>query len=76
MGSKKNNVSMITLGVAMMFAVGVASATAIDFRGQLDIISVDEGGAVYSDVAIGPDFFGAIDDVTFNGFISDSTADM
>ena len=49
-----------------------AHAADVPFRGQLDIISVDQGGAVYSGVPIGTDFFGAIDDVTFSGFISDS----
>lgn len=50
-----------------------AQAAVIDFGGQLDVVQKDIGGAVYSGVPIGSSFFGSIDDVTMNGFISDGT---
>ncbi len=50
-----------------------AQAAVIDFGGQLDVVQEDIGGAVYSGVPIGSSFFGSIDDVTMNGFISDGT---
>jgi hypothetical protein len=45
----------------------VAQAAAIDFAGRLDVIAVDEGGALFSGVALGTPFSGTIDDVTANG---------
>lgn len=46
----------------------------ITFSGQLDSVQVDLGGSVYSGVGIGTNFIGSIDDVTFDGFITDGTA--
>lgn len=60
--------------IAVVFCIGACSLTQaaiIDFSGQLDLIIVDSGGAVYSGAPIGTDFFGAADDVSANGFISD-----
>ncbi len=59
-----------------IFLIGVhslAQAAAINFSGQLDIVDIDTGGAVYSGVDIGTVFSGAIDDVTFDGSITDGT---
>lgn len=50
-----------------------AQASTINFNGQLDHIQLDEGGGVYSGVAIGTAFLGSIDDTDANGYISDGT---
>jgi hypothetical protein len=49
------------------------NAATINFSGQLDVIDVDSGGAVYSGVTTSTNFSGNIDDVTANGSISDGT---
>ncbi|MEH6814798.1 MAG: hypothetical protein V7677_19865 [Motiliproteus sp.] len=46
-------------------------ANTINFSGQLDFIDLDAGGALYSGLPLGTNFLGAIDDVSFSGFISD-----
>jgi hypothetical protein len=56
--------------VLCMGACSLTHAAIIDFSGQLDLILEDLGG-VYSGTPIGTDFFGATDDVSANGFISD-----
>ena len=60
---------------ALFFALASldAYAAAINFSGQLDVIQVNNGGGVYSGTALGTNFFGAIDDVTASGNISDGT---
>ena len=50
----------------------LADSLTINFSGQLDIVVVDDGGAVYSGVPIGSNFFGEIDPVTANGFVWDA----
>lgn len=50
-----------------------ANAAVIGFTGLLDFVDLDEGGAVYSGVATGTRFTGAIDDASFSGFITDGT---
>jgi len=47
--------------------------TSLNFRGPLEIVWEDNGGAIYSGVPIGTEFFVEIDRVTANGFISDGT---
>jgi hypothetical protein len=66
-------VSAIIFVLLALSAIPHASGTVINFSGQLDYVALDAGGAVYSNVPLGTDFFGAIDDVTFSGFISDGT---
>ena len=63
----------ITLCVCFIGACSLAHAANITWSGQLAGSDVDGGGAIYSGVAIGTDFSGAIDDVTFNGFFTDGT---
>ena len=61
--------------IAVVFCIGACSLThaaSINFSGQLDIVVEDNGTAVYSGFPIGTDFAGSIDDVTFDGFISDA----
>jgi hypothetical protein len=48
-----------------------AQAAGINFTGLLDFVDLDTGGAAYAGTATGTRFTGAIDDVTFNGFITD-----
>lgn len=50
-----------------------AQASIVNFSGQLDFIQLDEGGGVYSGVAIGTAFLGSIDDTDANGYIFDGT---
>ena len=45
----------------------------INFRGPLDVISEDLGGAVYSGIPVGTEFIGEIDLVTGLSTISDGT---
>ena len=62
--------------IAVVFCIGACSLThaaIIEFSGQIDVIRVDDGSAIYSGVQIGTFFSGAIDDATFDGFISDGT---
>lgn len=47
-------------------------AADINFTGQLDVVLEDNGSAAYSGFPVGTDFVGSIDDVTFNGYISDA----
>ena len=61
--------------IAVVFCIGACSLThaaIINFSGQLDLILEDSGG-VYTGASLGTDFFGAVDDVTAIGFISDGT---
>ena len=53
--------------------VSTTVSAAINFSGQLDVIDVDAGGAVYSGVTTSTNFSGNIDAVTANGSISDGT---
>jgi hypothetical protein len=50
-----------------------ATASIIDFTGQLRVIELNTGGGVYSNTPLGTTFVGSIDDVTYNGQISDGT---
>lgn len=50
-----------------------ANSTTINFSGQFDVIQVDTGTGIYSGNPIGTNFSGFIDDVTFNGEISNGT---
>ncbi len=63
----------ITLFICFIGACSLAHAATVTFSGQLDVIEEDRGGAIYSGVALGTDFSGAISDVTFDGFITDGT---
>jgi hypothetical protein len=45
----------------------------ISFNGTLVNIDFDDGGAVYSGVPVGTNFFGSINRLTSEGFISDGT---
>ncbi len=63
----------ITLFICFIGACSLAHAATVTFSGQLDVIKEDRGGAIYSSVALGTDFSGAISDVDFNGFITDGT---
>ena len=54
-------------------SISSVSAATIDFSGQLDVISLDTGGGVYSGVPLGTNFSGFIDDVSGNGAITDGT---
>jgi len=65
--------SVITFVLLVLSVNPHASGAVINFSGQLDLIAVDAGGAVYSGVPLGTDFFGSIDDEFFDGFISDGT---
>ena len=61
--------------IAVVFCIGACSLThaaSLNFSGQLDIVVEDNGAAVYSGFPIGTDFAGSIDDVTFDGFVSDA----
>ncbi|MCP4935901.1 MAG: hypothetical protein GY927_17250 [bacterium] len=49
-----------------------AQAASINFSGQLDFIETDDGG-VYHNAPFGTVFSGVIDDVSFNGSITDGT---
>ena len=69
----KKTVAKVLTGMALMFTAGAAYADTINFHGPLEFVLGDNGDAVYSGVPIGSEFFGAIDDVTFSGFISDGT---
>ena len=60
--------------IVVVFCIGACSLThaaTIEFSGQLDVILINDGGAIYSDVQTGTFFSGAIDDATFDGVISD-----
>jgi len=62
--------------IAVVLCIGACSLThaaIIEFSGQLDVILIDYGGAIYSDVQTGTFFSGSIDDATFDGDISDGT---
>ena len=64
---------MIICAIILMVGSTNTQASIINFKGQLDFIQIDQGGGVYSGVAIGTDFIGIIDDVDATGFISDGT---
>jgi len=60
--------------ILLIFFVGfipTVHGAPITFLGELDSIQVDAGGAVYSGVDLGTNFIGSIDDVIFDGFITD-----
>ncbi|MCZ6852975.1 MAG: hypothetical protein O7G86_03550, partial [Gammaproteobacteria bacterium] len=48
----------------------------IIFQGQLGIVETDDGTSPYSGVPIGTNFFGAINRLTSEGFISDGTTSI
>jgi hypothetical protein len=56
----------------MVLTFGAHAAT-INFSGPLKHIAFDQTGGVYSGVSLETIFTGAIDDVSFNGFITDGT---
>ncbi len=58
---------------SLLVVAEVTSAATIGFNGQLSFVEVDNGTGVYSGVPLGMGFFGEIDDVTFNGSITDGT---
>jgi hypothetical protein len=62
---------MVLFGLTAV--VQTSTAANIGFNGQLGFIEVDSGSGVYSGVLLGTNFFGEIDDVSFNGFISDGS---
>jgi len=61
-----------THGLFLICVCSFVHAADINFSGQLDVVLEDNGSAVYSGFPVGTDFGGSIDDVTFNGFISDA----
>lgn len=69
-----NYFKSIILGIIcaaiFFFSVLNINAAVISFDGQLDYIEYDHGGA-YSEVSIGTEFFGGIDDANGSGFITD-----
>ncbi len=69
----RRTISRITQCIFLIGVHSLAQAGIINFSGQLDVVELDTGGAVYSGVAIGSVFSGDIDDVTFNGSINDGT---
>lgn len=52
-----------------------ASAAAINFTGQLDVVQINNGG-IYSATPLGTTFTGVIDDVTAAGDIDDGTTQL
>ena len=69
----RRTISRVTQCIFLIGVHSLAQAAVINFSGQLDVVELDTGGAVYSGVAIGSVFSGVIDDVTFNGSITDGT---
>lgn len=63
----------IFLVITLIFGSLSAQASIVNFSGQLDYIQLDQGGGVYSGVAIGTGFLGSIEDTDANGYISDGT---
>ncbi len=63
----------IIFALLLSFSIQNAYSTAIDFAGQIDIVEVDNGTGIYSGLPISTNFSGFIDDVTFNGEISNGT---
>lgn len=61
----------IVCAIILIIGPTNTQASIINFSGQLDYILVDEGGGIYSGVAIGTDFKGSIDDNNADGYISD-----
>ena len=61
------------LGIALSIVFSPAFSESISFSGQLDLIELDAGGAVYSGTPIGTNFNGFIDDMSADGQISDGT---
>ena len=70
LGISYTHLACLVIGIATYLP---AQATVVTFSGQLDVVQIDLGGAVYSGVPIGTNFFGSINDVTANGFISDGS---
>ena len=64
--------TVLFLIVGSFISAELAAAT-IAFQGTLGVIDVDEPGATYAGSPLGQTFNGEIDDVTFDGFISDGT---
>lgn len=54
----------------LTFAASDAKAAPISFEGNLDVVELDDGGAVYSSVSIGTLFTGVIDDGTAEGEVT------
>ena len=63
----------IVCGIILIAGPTNTQASIVNFKGQLDSIQIDQGGGVYSGVAIGTNFNGIIDDVDATGFVSDGT---
>ena len=57
--------------VLLIAASGFANAANIVFQGPLRVVDLEDPAAIYFGTAIDHVFNGAIDDTTFNGFISD-----
>jgi hypothetical protein len=64
--------TVIALLVGLAAALEGHAAT-IPISGTLDVVVVDQGGAVYSGSAIGTPFSGSISDVTFGGQITNGS---
>ncbi|TDJ31495.1 MAG: hypothetical protein E2O61_15670 [Gammaproteobacteria bacterium] len=69
-GISATHFGCLVIGIATCLP---AQAAVINFGGALAVILEDAGGAVYSGVPTGSNFFGSIDDVSSVGFISDGT---
>ena len=69
----RTSYAVIVFVVSLAISSLNAHAAVINFSGQLDLIFLDAGGAVYSGVPLGTNFIGSIDDVTGNGSIFDGT---
>ena len=71
---KKHSLYKINIfALILIFSIQNAYSTAINFSGQIDIIEVDNGTGIYSGTPIDTKTSGFIDDVTFNGEISNGT---
>jgi len=62
--------TIYALALSSSLFAGFAQAAVIEFSGQLDVIDIDAGGAIYSGVTLGTAFSGNIDDPTGFGSIS------
>jgi hypothetical protein len=65
-------IKLIATLILSAFTVSTVQAAVLPFSGPLRIVE-DDGGAIYSGVALGTVFSGQIDDSTFNGFITDGS---
>lgn len=66
-------ISRIAQCIFLISACSLAHAANVNFSGQLNDVETDNGGAVYSGVAIGTEFSGSINDEALIGFITDGT---